>query len=82
MVLGIFELQVQIEILEKTQKKTQVEERKQEKGQYLCHIVGAAFVVGELEFAERHFLSHPVSSSVGRVGVHVHPVPCRYKSKS
>lgn len=42
---------------------------------YLCHIIGAALVVGELEFAERHFLPHPVSSCVGRVGVHVHPVP-------
>lgn len=46
------------------------------KGYYLCNIIGAAFVVGELKFAERHLLSHPVSSCVGRVGVHVRPVPC------
>lgn len=57
-------------------KKSKAENRK---GQYLCHVIGAALVVGELEFAERHFLSHPVSSCVGRVGVHVHPVPYRLK---
>lgn len=46
---------------------------------YLPLVVGAALVVGELEFAERHFLSHPVSSSVRRIGVHVHPVSWRLK---
>lgn len=45
-------------------------------GQYLCPIIVAALVVGQLEFAERHFLSHPVGAGVRRVRVQVHPVPC------
>lgn len=51
---------------------------KEELREYLGCVVGAALVVGELEFAEGHFLSHPVSSSVWRVGVHVHPIPCNH----
>lgn len=44
-------------------------------GLYLRRVVGAALVVGQLELAEGHFLSHPVGSRVGGVWVHVHPVP-------
>lgn len=48
-------------------------------GVYLALVVVAALVVGQLEFAERHFLSHPVSSSVRRIRVHVHPVSWKFK---
>lgn len=60
--------------------QTEVSDREQESVKYLRHIIGAALVVGELEFAERHFLPHPMSSCVGRVGVHVHPVPWKERS--
>lgn len=48
-------------------------------GVYLALVVVAALVVGQLELAERHFLSHPVSSSVRRIRVHVHPVSWKFK---
>lgn len=51
-------------------------------GFYLCCIIGAALVVGQLEFAERHFLSHPVSPRVRRVWVHIHPVPWKHTISS